>query len=96
MEAAIQVNYKHVASIRLWRSKCEDEGVRLICKFLCLAKSVQVLEILDGNINKVGCEIIGKSLHFSNNLNLLVLKLDNNPFGSEGLKYLVEGIFQNK
>lgn len=47
MEAASMANYKHCTSVRLWRTKCEDEGVRLIAKFLCQAKTVACLEILD-------------------------------------------------
>jgi hypothetical protein len=47
MEAAIQAKYKHCTSIRLWRTKCEDEGVRQIMNFMLLAKTVGVLELLD-------------------------------------------------
>jgi len=96
MEAAMQAKYRHCNSIRLWRTKCEDEGVRLISQFMLMAKTVSVLELLDAQLSHVGCEIIGKSLNFKNDLNLLVLKLDHNPIGSTGLKYLAEGIGQNK
>jgi len=82
MEAAMQANYKHCTSIRLWRTKCEDEGVRLILKFMCQVKSVVCLEILDAGLTHIGCEIIGQSLNFKNELGLLVLKLDHNPIGS--------------
>lgn len=47
MEAALQAKYKHCSSIRLWRTKCEDEGVRLIAKFMSEVKTVAVLELLD-------------------------------------------------
>lgn len=40
VEAAIQVKYQHCDSIRLWRAKCGDEGVRLLVKFLSMAKKV--------------------------------------------------------
>lgn len=96
MEAASATNYKHCGSIRLWRTKCEDEGVRLVMKFMCQAKSVAILEILDANLTKVGCEMISQGLHYKNELNLLVLKLDHNPIGSEGLAFLAKGISQNK
>jgi len=92
MEAAIMANYKHCTSIRLWRTKCEDEGVRLITKFMCQAKTVQVLELLDANLSTIGCEIIGQALNWRNELNLAVLKLDHNPLGSEGLAHLSRGI----
>jgi len=65
MEAAIQAKYKHCDSIRLWKAKCEDEGVRLICKFLMQCKSVQCLELLDANVSFLGCEFISQALHSS-------------------------------
>lgn len=34
MEACIQAKYKHCESIRLWKTKCEDEGVREVVKYL--------------------------------------------------------------
>ena len=40
--------------------------------------------------------MIGSALNFKNELNLLVLKLDHNPIGSQGLKHLAKGIGQNK
>lgn len=92
MEAAVQAKYKHCNSIRLWRTKCEDEGVRQIMLFMSMAKTVQVLELLDAELTLVGCEMISKALHYSNDLNLLVLKLDHNPLGNHGLKYLSEGV----
>lgn len=57
---------------------------------------MNVLEMLDAQISKIGCEMIGQALHSKNELNLLVLKLDHNPIGSEGLKHLAEGISMNK
>jgi len=92
MEAAVQAKYKHCNSIRLWRTKCEDEGVRQIMLFMSMAKTVQVLELLDAELTLVGCEMISKALHYTNDLNLLVLKLDHNPLGNHGLKYLSEGV----
>lgn len=96
MEAALQAKYKHCNSIRLWRTKCEDEGVRLIAKFMCEVKTVAILELLDAQVSAVGCEIIGQALNFKNELNLLILKMDHNPIGSEGLKHLAAGIGANK
>ena len=31
MDALRQVNYPHCKSIRLWKTYCEDEGVRAVC-----------------------------------------------------------------
>ena len=63
MQAGENIKYKHCTSIRLWRTKCEDEGIRNIAKFMLIAKSVIVLELLDANISPVGCEILGDMLH---------------------------------
>ena len=96
MEAAAQVNYKHCASIRLWKTKCEDEGVRMLAKFMVPTKTVVCLELLDAGVTPIGCELIAQMLHFKNEIGLLVLKLDHNPIGSLGLKHLVQGVSQNK
>jgi hypothetical protein len=34
MEALKAVNYQHTKSIRLWKSQCEDEGVRAVCNYI--------------------------------------------------------------
>jgi len=44
----------------------------------------------------LGCEFVGRVLHPSCNTNLAIVKLDHNPFGSEGLRRLGEGIAINK
>ena len=86
VEAALQVKYQHCESIRLWRAKCEDEGVRLIVKFLLQAKKVQILELLDAQVSELGCQILGQALHHNQELQMIILKLDHNPIGSSGLK----------
>ena len=96
MEAAIQTNYKHCDSLRLWRTKCSDEGVRLLCKFMMQAKSVKVFEVLDAEVTKVSCEMLSLALHQKHELPIQILKLDHNPIKSEGLRYLAEGISMNK
>ena len=88
MEAAIAAKYKHCDSVRLWKAKCEDEGVRLVCKFLQASKSVNVLELLDAELTTLGCEFLSQTLHCSAEVPLLVLKLDHNPIGAAGMKAL--------
>jgi Ran GTPase-activating protein (RanGAP) involved in mRNA processing and transport len=34
MDALIHIDYKHTFSLRLWKTYCEDEGVRHICYWL--------------------------------------------------------------
>lgn len=96
MDAAIQVKYKHCDSIRLWKAKCEDEGVRLICKFLVQSKSVNVLELLDAELSVLGCEFLASTLHHSADVPLLILKLDHNPLQSAGMQALAKGLACNK
>jgi len=55
-----------------------------------------VLELLDNKITPLGCEFISQAVHPKANTNLLVLKLDHNDFGSEGMKRLSEGLSLNK
>lgn len=80
----------------MWKTKCEDEGVRAICQYIPINKSVTTLEILDNNVTSLGCEFLGKLLTPKMGTNLTVLKLDHNPFGSPGLNHLAKGIRMNK
>lgn len=96
MDALVAVNYQHAKSIRMWKACCEDEGVRAICSFVKICNSVVILELLDNSITSLGCEFISKILHPSARTNILVLKLDHNNFGAEGVKFLSEGLRQNK
>ena len=54
--------YPHLRSIRLWKTYCEDEGVRAICSFLDKNASVLCLELLDDKVTPLGCEFIGRTL----------------------------------
>jgi len=47
MDALKEAKYKHCTSIRLWKSFCEDEGVRAICQYLDYDNEVNFLELLD-------------------------------------------------
>jgi Ran GTPase-activating protein (RanGAP) involved in mRNA processing and transport len=88
-------SYPHCASIRLWQTACEDEGVRSICEYLDLGKPVTILELLDNKITALGCEFISKSLHPSSKPTIAILKLDHNNFGAQGVKNLSEGLAVN-
>ena len=50
MESASDVIYKHLKSIRLWKVKAEDEGVRTIYIFIEKVKTHQILDLLDNNL----------------------------------------------
>jgi len=96
MDALRAVNYQHARSIRLWKSGCEDEGVRAVCMYLKANLNVQVLELLDNGITKLGCEFLSRCLAPSMKSQLVNLKLDHNNFGSEGVQALADGLCQNK
>jgi Ran GTPase-activating protein (RanGAP) involved in mRNA processing and transport len=55
--------YQHIRSLRFWKTFCEDEGVRAICQFLQVNKTITVLELLDNKITPLGCEFLGKVMH---------------------------------
>jgi hypothetical protein len=44
--------------------------------------------MLDNQISSLGCQFLGKILAPEAKTNLLIVKLDHNAFGSEGMKYL--------
>ena len=47
MDALRTVNYQHTKSIRLWKTSCEDEGVRAVTQYINICPEVNVLELLD-------------------------------------------------
>jgi Ran GTPase-activating protein (RanGAP) involved in mRNA processing and transport len=92
MDALRSVNYIHTKSIRFWKTNCEDEGVRSIGMYAKNCPNLLILELLDNQITRLGCEFLSKILVPEAKLNLQVLKLDHNSFGSEGIKALAEGL----
>ena len=91
-----QVAYPHLQSIRLWKTYCEDEGVRAICSFLEKSNTVQCLELLDDKVTPLGCEFIGRALTPGPTCPpIRILKLDHNQFGSKGLINLAAGMKEN-
>ena len=54
------------------------------------------MELLDNKITPLGCEFISRTIHPKANTNVMILKLDHNEFGSEGLRRLSEGMAINK
>ena len=96
MDALMFVDYKHTFSLRLWKTYCEDEGVRHLCYWLAMNKTVRLLELLENRITALGCEFIGRVLHPDNQSPIHTLKLDHNDIGAKGVANLVEGISMNK
>jgi len=97
MEALRQVNYPHCQTIRLWKTYCEDEGVRSICEFITKSLTCRLLELIDNKITSLGCEFIGRALKPGSTCPPVeILKLDHNQFGSRGVNALAEGLKQNE
>lgn len=88
-------SYPHCHSIRLWKTFCEDEGVRAVCQYLETGKGVLFMELLDNKITPLGCEFISRVMHPSKSPQIQILKLDHNHFGAEGINNLSEGIAMN-
>lgn len=96
-DAALQANYRHCQSIRTWRSRCEDEGVRVLVKYLMFNRRILVLQLIDALITPLGCELLSSYLHPSNTrCQLLALNLDHNNFGPAGMSALTQGLACNK
>lgn len=51
---------------------------------------------MNNEITSLGCQFLGRLLAPEAKTNLLMVKLDHNNFGSEGLNYLAEGLSMNK
>ena len=47
MESFTEIGYKHLKQLRLWRVKCQDEGVRTICIYIDKVRLLEVLDLLD-------------------------------------------------
>ena len=52
--------------------------------------------MLDAELSILGCEFISNILPIQADVPLIVLKLDHNPIGSEGIKILSQGLAMNK
>ena len=94
-DALREAKYQHCTSIRLWKTMCEDEGVRAVCQYLEVGKNVAFLELLDNGITPLGCEFLSKALHPKMQPQIQILKLDHNNFGSTGMIALSEGLAVN-
>ncbi len=76
----------------MWKTFCEDEGVRAVVQCLTQLKSVFKVDLLDNKITALGCEFVSTLIHPKSNCNIEILKLDHNEFGSAGMIALSEGL----
>lgn len=83
-----EINYQHLKNLRLWKVGAGDEGVRAICNYMLKCKTIEYLDLLDNQIGLLGCEFLSNVLAPSSEVPLKRLKIDHNPFGTEGLAIL--------
>lgn len=88
----ITFSYPHAKTFCLWKTFCEDEGVRAVVQCLTQLKSVFKVDLLDNKITALGCEFVSTLIHPKSNCNIEILKLDHNEFGSAGVIALSEGL----
>lgn len=94
VDSFIEVEYTGLKVLRLIKINAEDEGLRVICNFMNKCHSVEELNLQDNGITKLGCEFLGKTLALEESP-LTVLKLDDNPLTTEGLRLLSVGLRLN-
>lgn len=94
-EVCTDLNYQHLKSIKLWRVRANNEGVRNLCNFILKTKTIEHLDLLDNGITALGCEFLGKVLHPFAEVPIKQLILDHNPIGTEGLMHLADGFCMN-
>lgn len=82
-------------SVRFWKIKAQDEGVRALSKYMMQNKTVEVVDLLDNEITPLGCEFLGRALHPSCNETTRKLSMDHNVFGDAGLAQLNVGLAIN-
>ena len=72
--------------------------MRAVCEFMEKSLTVMCLEFLDCKVTALGCEFIGKMFTkpMSQCPPVQVLKLDHNPFGSQGVVALSQGLKTNE
>lgn len=87
--------YKHATILRFCKTNCEDEGARVVCKYISINENVKFLDLMSNLISPLGCEFIGKLMAPEMKRGITHLKLDHNPIGSEGMKRLGEGLRRN-
>ena len=93
----IAAKYQHLISIRFWKGKCQDQGLRIICDYMLINNNLILLELMNCAITPLGCEFLTRGLDPSLGSTLSVLKLDYNPeIGDAGIAILAECLMKNK
>ena len=85
-------------SLRILEVEIEDEGIRTIHQFIIETNNslLNLIELLNDNIDLLGCEFISRIYEPSFPCNFKILTLDYNRFGNEGLNNLLNYLSSNK
>ena len=78
-------------SLRICEREIGDEGIRTIHQFIIETNNslLNLIELLNDNIDLLGCEFISRIYEPSFPCNFKILTLDYNRFGNEGLNNLM-------
>ncbi|EGR33938.1 hypothetical protein IMG5_030190 [Ichthyophthirius multifiliis] len=60
MDSLSEIQYQHTKSVRLWKVRAQDEGTRTICNYMEKVKTLELLDLMDNQISKLGCEFLGR------------------------------------
>ena len=93
-----QEGYKHLHSLRLWDSLILDEGLANIFNYIlkCKTGNLKILDLVNSNITKQGCEIISNIFDPRYPTDIQCLNLSYNRFGNEGLIELMNNLKLNE
>ncbi|OMJ68997.1 hypothetical protein SteCoe_33405 [Stentor coeruleus] len=94
-DALRDTSYPHLRTIRCWRAGAEDEGTRSLTQYMRICISIVTLELMECGISYLGCDFLGRLLSPENSNPLLVLKLDHNDIGNQGVYNLAKGLCMN-
>eukprot|EP00401_Gymnodinium_catenatum_P078735 CAMPEP_0117498594 /NCGR_PEP_ID=MMETSP0784-20121206/21796_1 /TAXON_ID=39447 /ORGANISM="" /LENGTH=321 /DNA_ID=CAMNT_0005293687 /DNA_START=19 /DNA_END=984 /DNA_ORIENTATION=+ len=90
--------FNDLKAVRVWKCNGGDESVRSVCYYIDSTDpqpGVTDLQFVANGVTALGCEFLGKTLGPSGNKVVDLLRLDYNPFGTEGVEKLSLGLSQN-
>lgn len=79
-----------IRSFRLWKCDAKNEGIRVLSEMIKISAQVEVIDLLDNEIDELGCEFLSRSL--DRGCQLKKLLLDHNPIGEKGFNFLSRSI----
>ena len=82
-----------IRSLRLWKINAGDEGINALSNYLLSNPDLEIIDLLDNGITKLGCLNFGVILYKQPSMfKLRKLMIDHNNIGNEGLRKLAHGL----